>query len=414
MKKYTFEDIENNGMLLYRYVRGSQVYGTALPNGKSDVDEGGVYLEPIEQVLGLGYDFQEEISDSTHDKVWYSLKKYLSLLCTSNPNILEGLFVPDEFVLYEHPIISHIKEHRQEFVTKECFNAFIGYSIQQIKRCRGLNKLITNEVKERLWPLDFCYVPYHQGSANMREWLKHRGLDQKYCGLVSLNNMPGCYAVFYDWGAHNSEKYNSYDEFNHDNLYINYLFQSGYFDIYDIDINGPNPKELWYNDNQNKLGYRGIVRDDGSGNDVRCSSVEKGVNPIITMSYNQNGYENHCRKYKEYQDWVKKRNPVRYESNLGHNYDSKNVMHSFRLLNMGIEIAKTGEVHVNRRGIDAEFLLDIRNHKYEYEYLIDHLEARKNELDEAIAKSTLPDTVSREFVNGLLLDIRKEQIAKYI
>ena len=48
------------------------------------------------------------------------------------------------------------------------------------------------------------------------------------------------------------------------------------------------------------------------------------------------------------------------------------------------------------------------------EYLIDHLEARKNELDEAIAKTTLPDTVSREFVNGLLLDIRKEQIAKYI
>ena len=97
MEKYTFEDIENQGLLLYRYVRGSHTYGTSLPT--SDIDEGGVYIEPIDQVLGLGYDFQDEISDEKHDKVWYGLKKYMNLLCTSNPNILESLFVDDEFVI---------------------------------------------------------------------------------------------------------------------------------------------------------------------------------------------------------------------------------------------------------------------------------------------------------------------------
>ena len=41
MKKLTFEDIEKNGLLLYRYTRGSHCQGTATES--SDIDEGGVY-----------------------------------------------------------------------------------------------------------------------------------------------------------------------------------------------------------------------------------------------------------------------------------------------------------------------------------------------------------------------------------
>ena len=98
MKKYTFEDIRNNGWLLYEYVRGSVAYGTNTP--ESDEDHGGVYLEPIDQVLGLGLDFQDEIADEKHDNTWYSLKKYLTLLLSSNPNILESLFITDNNILY--------------------------------------------------------------------------------------------------------------------------------------------------------------------------------------------------------------------------------------------------------------------------------------------------------------------------
>ena len=39
--KLTFKDIEERGLLLYRYVRGSQAYGTNTP--ESDQDEGGIY-----------------------------------------------------------------------------------------------------------------------------------------------------------------------------------------------------------------------------------------------------------------------------------------------------------------------------------------------------------------------------------
>jgi hypothetical protein len=210
MKKLTFKDIRDRNLLLYEYVRGSVAYGTNVES--SDRDTGGVFLEPIEQIIGLGLDFQEQIEDEKGDTVWYSLHKFMNLLCKSNPTMLESLFIPDEFVIYEHPIMTEIKKHRQDFITKECFKHISAFSYSQIKKCRGQNKLIVNPIKKRLWPLDFCYTTYRQGSANMREWLAHRGLEQKYCGLVSLNNMPSCFSVFYDWGAYIADNGWTFDD----------------------------------------------------------------------------------------------------------------------------------------------------------------------------------------------------------
>lgn len=448
MKKYTFDDIRNNGWLLYEYVRGSVAYGTNTP--ESDEDHGGVYLEPINQVLGLGLDFQDEIADDKHDNTWYSLKKYLTLLLSSNPNILESLFIDDRFVIYEHPIITELKKHRQEFVTKDCFNSFIGYAIAQIRRARGYNKMCVQPITERKEPLDFCFTSYKQGSACMKEWLAARGLEQKYCGLVSLNNMPDCYGVYYDFGAHNHNKYTEMCDFVNDTKYYNFVVNDA-FDLFPCHI------QEWFNNTQTPIGYRGIVKDYGvkipvdevknhkeikvdnegdyyfydedtkvltagkiieedgvkyvvndinKSDTVRCSSIPKNEEPICVMTYNKDGFTQHCNKYHQYQEWVQKRSQVRYESNLGHNYDSKNVMHCFRLLNMGLEIAQTGKVQIYRKGIDADFLLDIRNHKYEYEYLIKELENKKDALDKAIAESTLPEHMDAEKMNQILLDIR--------
>jgi hypothetical protein len=234
----------------------------------------------------------------------------------------------------------------------------------------------------------------------MREWLKNRGLEQRFCGLVSLNNMPMCYSVFYDFGAHNAEKYGGdFLKFKSDDLYYKYIVDN-------IAIPATSIINEWFEEHQKPVGYRGIVREDGNSDDVRCSSIEKFVLPICTMCYNKNGFETHCRKYKEYQTWVEKRNPVRYIDNQGYNYDSKNMMHSFRLLHMGLEIAETGEFHVSREERDREFLLDVRSHKYTYDELITQLEETKEKLDKAIEVSTLPETISREFVNDLLVDIR--------
>ena len=125
------------------------------------------------------------------------------------------------------------------------------------------------------------------------------------------------------------------------------------------------------------------------------------------MVYNESGFKDHCKKYKEYKDWEKFRNPKRYESNLDKNYDSKNMMHCVRLMHMGREIAEGQGINLERKE-DKEFLMNIRNHKYEYDELMERVEADKAALDKAIEKSTIKETIDVDAVNDILIEIRKK------
>ena len=148
-------------------------------------------------------------------------------------------------------------------------------------------------------------------------------------------------------------------------------------------------------------------------NELRLSSVSKGETPICYVTYNQTGYTTHCLDYKNYKDWEKNRNPIRYESNLNKNYDSKNMMHCTRLIHMGLELAK-GEGFNIERTWDREFLLNIRNHKIEYDELIDYIEQKHQEFNEAIKTSQIKEKIDVDFVNNLLIEIRKEQLKKIL
>jgi predicted nucleotidyltransferase len=386
----TVEQIENKG-LAYKFVRGSQLYGTNLPDGQSDIDFGGVYIADNEVLMGLPEYYEPQISDEKHDTTYYELGRWVELLMKANPNALESLFAPEDKIVGEvHPAVQLIRDNRDLFVTKECFNSLTGYAVSQIKKCRGLNKKCVQPVLERKEVLDFCYTFKGQGSQSMKEFLAERGLDQKYCGLVNIPNMKDTYGVYYDFAAY----------FHFEHIKYGTLFYNG---DYPIDIV---PENVWDRICKKEFfGYSGIVHPEGKSNEVRLSSIPKGEIPICFMIYNQNGYESHCKKYKEYQEWVQKRNPVRYESNLKSNYDCKNVMHCVRLLHMGKELAEGKGFNVVRTW-DREFLLDIRNHKYEYEYIIEYVEKLFNEMQELMKTCPLPETVDKEKVNDLLIKAR--------
>ena len=440
MKKYTFEDIKQHNLLIYSYLRGSVMYGTNTP--ESDRDEGGIYLAPAEQLIGLGLDYQSEIHNETNDIMWYELNKFMNLLLKNNPTVLEALYADGDCVLYEHPIMTRIKEQRDLFLTKKCFNSFGAYAVEQIRKCRGLNKKIVNPVTKRLEPLDFAYTFYNQGSSNIKNWLEYRGLKQQYCGLVNIPNMHDVYGCYYDWG-----NFFLNERIDIDTIILAFSGICEYNEVSDIQLkdiiediknhgktdklqhlyelrqmmnmvdfivdfyNISNSNELckWY-EQQKPIGYKGMVGEDGLSNELRLSSVSKGERPICWVSYNQTGYQKHCIDYKNYKDWEKHRNPVRYQSNLNKNYDAKNVSHAFRLIAMCTEIARGEGFKVDRRGIDREFLLDVKNHKYEYEEVISMLDEKKRIMDEAIASSTLPEEIDVNAVNDLLIDIRKQQL----
>ena len=392
----TTQELENNNKLAYKFIRGSVLYNTNIDT--SDTDYGGVYILPNEKLLGLPHFYQDQVSDEKHDTTYYEFNRWVELLMKANPNALESLFAPKDKVIGDvHPAVQLIIDNRDMFLTKECFKSLSGYAYAQIQKCRGLNKKCVQPVMEKKDVLDFCYTFKGQGSQSMKDFLEEYGLDQKYCGLVNIPNMKDVYGVYYDYAAF------LYFEENIDSglrksIIRNFVIEYG---------------EEWFEENIQKrinnkefFGYSGIVHPEGKSNEVRLSSIPKGEMPICFMTYNQNGYESYCRKYKEYQEWVEKRNPARYESNLKSNYDVKNVAHCVRLLHMGKELAEGKGFNVVRTW-DREMILDIRNHKYEYEEIIEYVEKVFAEMKELAEKCDLPETANIQKVNDLILKARK-------
>jgi hypothetical protein len=76
-------------------------------------------------------------------------------------------------------------------------------------------------------------------------------------------------------------------------------------------------------------------------------------------------------------------------------------------MHMGKEIAEGRGIILNRTE-DREYLMNIRNHKFEYDELMAKIDDDKEALDKAIANSTIRETIDVDFVNDLLIDMRKK------
>lgn len=411
----TIEDLRERGLIAYEYKRGSHMYHLNTP--KSDEDFSGVFICPKDSIYCLRSRYVEQVSDEKSDVVFYEFGRWIELLLTSNPTALESLFAPEDCVIGKiHPAVQMVLGNKDLFLSKECFKTFYGYAVSQISKARGLNKKIVNPVEKRLDILDFCYTFKNQGSQPIKEFLAENNLDQKYCGLVNIPSMRDTYGVYYDWAAYfKFEEYDKDKEFWKKNLddenFQNWCFDmrfrtalSDKFMDYDYCM-----KTYERVVNREFFGYSGIVHPDEieKSNEVRLSSIPKGEKPICFMTYNKDAYTCHCREYKEYKEWEAKRNPVRYESNLGHNYDSKNVMHCMRLIRMAKELAQGKGFNLVRTW-DRDYLLAIKNHEFEYDEVMDQLEKEKAEMEDAIKVCTLPDKPNYDKINELLVKCRKE------
>ena len=95
------------------------------------------------------------------------------------------------------------------------------------------------------------------------------------------------------------------------------------------------------------FGYKGLVKT-GEGQNVaesnalRLSSIPKGETPICNIVYNKDGYSEHCKDYKSYEEWLENRNEARWVDvkSHGQKIDGKNMMHCKRLISMAKEIAE--------------------------------------------------------------------------
>jgi hypothetical protein len=350
---------------LYLVIRGSHAYGTNIET--SDTDYAGVFIQSMEDILGSKY--KEQINDDTNDTVIYEVRRFLQLLASSNPTVLELLNTPEDCVIYKDPIFDLILENRERFITKVCAKSFGGYAKQQISKAKGQNKKQNWEKDKvtRKTPLDFCYIHRGEKSIPLVNFMEEKGMDQRFCGLSNLPHSRDTYALFYDF------------------------------------------KEEETNGEIKNLGFKGIAFEES--NQVRLSSI-----PIDTpknyfigyISYNKDGYSQHCKDYLSYQEWLEKRNESRWVDVKyhGQKIDGKNMMHCKRLMQMAKEIGEGKGIIVRRP--NAKELIAIRKGEVDLETLINEVEKEIIEVDKLFDNSTIPDSVDNEFINSLIVKIRKQ------
>lgn len=359
----TIQHLKSQNLILFEVISGSKSFGLNTPT--SDTDIKGVYYLPKEQFYGLHY--IPQISNKTNDEVYYEIGRFVELLLKNNPNILEILASPDDCVLYKHPLMERLK--LDDFLSKLCKDSFAGYAMTQIKKARGLKKKIVNPMEqEKKSLLDFCYVLQGYDSVPLSTWLQgfpsagrvsegQGGLLQEHCGLINLPNSKGMYALFYDATA--------------------------------------------------TLGYRGIIKNELS-NEVALSSIPKGEKEIAYLSCNQDGYSKYCKEYKEYWEWIEKRNDDRYNTNQEHgkNYDSKNMMHTIRLLQTAEQILSKGTLNI--RVSNREELLSVKAGAMEYDNLLEMADDLIASIEKHHEISTLRDMPDVAKATAVLVGIREE------
>ncbi|MCB1089024.1 MAG: nucleotidyltransferase, partial [Verrucomicrobiae bacterium] len=89
----------------------------------------------------------------------------------------------------------------------------------------------------------------------------------------------------------------------------------------------------------------------------------------------------------------------------GKNYDSKNLMHTFRLLDMAEEIARDHRITVRRPNRDE--LMRIRRGEFEYDDLIARAEEKIAVIETLFDQSDLPEVPDRKGLEAALVEIRE-------
>ena len=380
------EDKSPGATPLLLVIRGSHAYGTNVET--SDTDYSGVFIQKIEDIIGFNY--VEQINDDKNDTVIYEIQRFLQLLASNNPTVLELLNTPEDCILYKHPIFDEVLNNRDIFITKICAKSFGGYGKMQIQKAKGQNKK-QNWEKDKVTRkdvLDFVYVIDGPKSIPWKKWNEEGGYEEKFCGVVNVPNAKDVYAVYFDKSSF-----------------------SCFSDSLSSKIRQRMRKYVIEN-NLPFLSYKGLVKT-GEGanvaesNALRLSSIPKGETPICNIIYNKDGYSEHCKDFKSYEDWLANKNEARWVDvkSHGQKIDGKNMMHSKRLMSMAREIAEGKGINVRRD--DAEYLISIRRGEIDLETLIAEVEKEIVEIDELFANSNLPDSVDKNFVNDLLIKIRK-------
>ena len=368
------EMLKKSDRIIFECIAGSHAYATLNPN--SDIDVRGIYINPSFDYLGLD-EPANQIGDEKHDITYYSLKRIFELLKKANPNIIELLWMPEDCVKIQTPVMTELIKNRHLFISKKAYHTHSGYAYAQLKKCMGSNKKVHNpQPKEQPKKEDFCWVIKEENMGG--DWI---GEGEDYIFPFrpqSLKSIP---------------------DMNLNNFKVAALEHA--INMYRL-----------YEDQSNKP--KGVFR----GNDMLvCESISFEEEFEIfagLLIYNKEAYEKAIKDHKSYWDWMKNRNESRWvDQEKGKlNYDQKNVMHTLRLLISSENILINGEPIVRFKGDNLKYLMKIRAGDLEYEDLMKDVEARMERLKDLYDNTdNIPNSVNIKTINKLYRELSSRELS---
>lgn len=347
--------------IVFECVSGSRAYGTS--NDASDTDVRGVFAQDIGEFVAITPP-PALVADERHNTVYYSLRRTLELLGQANPNILELLYMPEDCVRLDTPEMAALRAQRQVFITRQCADTHVGYAFSQIKKARGQNKWI-NQPKPVDPPRkeDYCHVLTRAAlsgaeSAPCRPVsLARSGVDLRRCHAARLEHAQGVFRL-YDYGGD----------------------------------------------------ARGVFRGDA----LALESIpvaDEAERFIGLLLYNERAWAQAMEDHRNYWHWRAERNESRWiAQEAGEiDYDSKNLMHTIRLLLSGESILTRGCPIVRFEGTQRELLLQVRAGALSYAEVMAMAEGIRARCIELRPRADLPEQVDPGTVERLLAALTRQR-----
>jgi len=138
--------LDNRFKLIFAGLTGSHLYGTALP--ESDRDVRGVFIPSEEFYLGF-LEKVEQVENHEPDETYWEISKFFKLCLDNNPNILELLFIPEQFRLFVTPEWLEILSHKDMFLSTKAKYTFSGYALSQLHRIKQHREWLLNPPKKQ-------------------------------------------------------------------------------------------------------------------------------------------------------------------------------------------------------------------------------------------------------------------------
>lgn len=354
---------------IFEAIVGSQAYGTNRPD--SDIDKAGIMIPGVEYFFGTKK-FEQFQGFPGEDKTIYDIRKGLRLIADNNPNMMDLLWIPDRCILIETPYWKEIKEKRNLFLSKKSRFTYSGYAFAQLAKIKTHRSFLLNPPKHKPSREDY-------------------GLPEK--SVFPTSQLKAVCNAALDFIAE-EEKTNFFKEL--DAIYADYVVPL--FARFLLPDQRAEAME-WL-----QLGIKAQTEA------FKSLGTQYIKDEYIEMAQNELSFYSASREWKRYQQWKKTRNPARAELERKYGYDTKNAMHLVRLIRLGEEILKTGEVNIDRTCIDAEELRYIRDGGWPYEKIEKYAQEKDEYFNELYRTTSLPKRAGIEAIEKLCV----ETVSKFI